>query len=64
MTDKPRAPTHVTIRATPDEIAAWQAAADAAQMSRMAWCAAILDAAAGVSELPVHIRRALGEDWV
>ncbi len=47
----------VTLKAGGDQIAAWQASADASKMSRQAWCKVVLDAAAGLSELPEHLRR-------
>lgn len=49
----------VPVRVTPERAEAWQQAADAAGMSRNAWMISILDAAAGNSELPKQLLRAI-----
>lgn len=48
----------VTLKASRDQVVGWEAAADAAGMSRQAWCKAILDSAAGVSALPDQLKKA------
>lgn len=47
----------VNLKVSPTQIRAWENAAARSQMSRQAWCMAILDAAAGSSELPEHLKR-------
>ena len=49
----------VNLKISPTQKRAWDNAAARSQMSRQAWCMAILDAAAGSSELPDHLRRVL-----
>jgi hypothetical protein len=49
----------VTLQVTAEQRAAYDAAAErCGDMSRQAWCKAVLDAAAGLSELPKQMKRA------
>jgi hypothetical protein len=49
----------VTIKATREEILAWEAAAAAAaSMTRQGWCKAVLNAAAQISALPKQLQAA------
>jgi len=49
----------VNLKVSPTQVRGWDNAAARSQMSRQAWCMAILDAAAGCSELPDHLKRVL-----
>ena len=47
----------VTLKASAEQVSAWEAAAAKAKMSRQAWCKVILDIASGNSTLPGHVQR-------
>lgn len=51
----------VTLKASPAQVKAWERAAKRANMSRQAWCKAVLDVAAGASDLPEHLSRVVPE---
>ncbi len=57
MNLKPADTRPVTLKATDEQVDAWEGAAVEAGMSRQAWCKAVLDAACGLSKLPRHIAR-------
>lgn len=47
----------VTLKPSEEQVQAWDAAAKEAAMTRHRWAMAILDAAAGISKLPRHLKR-------
>ena len=55
MTDVTKKTT--TVKALAAQVAAWDAAAAACNMSRHAWMVAMLDVASGRSSLAAHLKR-------